>query len=129
MTIKSLRFRKEYLKIISSEAIRGIKLKLCRNVYGVGLYKNGVFLAIANALSLLGQLKVSIDYNGKSENWPLLLCHCIYFDKIDDTAMIRNRYNRIPLPSKDIISERNKKSSRHKVKRSTFSQQMTTRLS
>ena len=109
MTIKSLQFRKEYLKIISSEAIRGIKLKLCRNVYSVGLYKNGVFLAIANALSLVGQLKVSIEYNGKCENWPLLLCNCIYFDKIDDTAMIRNRYNRIPLPSEDIISEKNKK--------------------
>ena len=26
-------------------------------------------------------LKFPLTYNGKSENWPLLLSHCRYFDK------------------------------------------------
>ena len=35
------KFEKTYLKIISSEAIRETKLKLCRNVCNINLYKNG----------------------------------------------------------------------------------------
>ena len=68
-------------KIVSSEAIRGIKLKLCRNVHNISLYKNGVFIAVAYVLSFLWQLKFPLAYNGKSENWLLLLSHCRYFDK------------------------------------------------
>ena len=37
------KFEKKYSKIISSEAIRGIKLKLFGNVYNISLYKYGVF--------------------------------------------------------------------------------------
>ena len=28
-----------------------------------------------------GSLKFPLAYNGKSGNWPLLLSHCLYFDK------------------------------------------------
>ena len=60
MATKEINSRKKYSKIISSEAIRGMKLKLCRNV-NISLYKNCVFIAVAHVLSLLWQLKVSID--------------------------------------------------------------------
>ena len=53
--------KKKYTKIISSEAIRGMELKLCRNVHNISLYKFVFFIAIAHVLSLLWQLKFSID--------------------------------------------------------------------
>ena len=34
------KFAKKYKKIISSVVIRGMKLKLCRNVHNISLYKN-----------------------------------------------------------------------------------------
>ena len=37
------KFAKKYSKILSSEAIRGMKLKLCRNVHNISLYKKYVF--------------------------------------------------------------------------------------
>ena len=42
-----------------------------------------VFLVdVALVLSLLWQLEdFPLTYNGKRENWPLLLSHCRYFDK------------------------------------------------
>ena len=49
-------------KINSSEAILGIKLKLCRNVHSVSPYKKIVFIAAAYALWLLWHLRVSIDF-------------------------------------------------------------------
>ena len=35
--------KKKNRKIISSEAIRGMKLKLCRIIHDISLYKNGVY--------------------------------------------------------------------------------------
>ena len=55
------KFSKKYSKIFSSEAVWGIKLKLCRIVSNNNLYKNIFFIAVAKALWLLWQLKVSID--------------------------------------------------------------------
>ena len=52
---------KQYSKIISSEAIRGIKRKFCRAVHNISRYKTCVFIAVAHVFSLLWQLKVSID--------------------------------------------------------------------
>ena len=46
------KFAKEFSKLIS-EAETGIKLKSCRNVYNISLYKNGVFIVVARVLSLL----------------------------------------------------------------------------
>ena len=54
------KFMKKYLKI-TSEAIRGMKLKLYRNVHNISLYKSYVFIAVVHVFSLLLQLKVSID--------------------------------------------------------------------
>ena len=63
---RKAKLEKKYSKIISSEAIRGIKLKLCRNVHNISLYKIGVFfIAVAHVLFLLWQLKVSIDLQWK----------------------------------------------------------------
>ena len=47
----------------------GIKLKLCKSVSNINLYKNIVFIAIAWALWLLWQLKISIDLQW--EKWEL----------------------------------------------------------
>ena len=44
---------KKKKKIISPEAIRGMKLKLCRNVHNISLYNNCVFIAVAHVLLLL----------------------------------------------------------------------------
>ena len=44
------KFAKTYSKIISSEAIRGMKLKLCRNVHNISLHKKYVFIAVAYVL-------------------------------------------------------------------------------
>ena len=46
---------------MKKEAMWGIKLKFCRIVSNVSLYKNILFIAVAQALCLLWQLKVSID--------------------------------------------------------------------
>ena len=47
---------------LNSEAVWGIKLKLCRIVFNNSLYKKKIsFIAIAQALWLLWQLKVSTD--------------------------------------------------------------------
>ena len=40
---RNAKFAKKYSKIFSSEAIRGMKLKLCRNVHNISLYKYYVF--------------------------------------------------------------------------------------
>ena len=47
------KFSKKYSKIFSSEAVRGMKLKLCRNVCVIILYTNHVFIAVAPVVSLL----------------------------------------------------------------------------
>ena len=58
---RKAKFAKKYSKIISSEAIRGMKLKLCRNDHNVSLYKIYFFIAVAHLLLSLWQLKISID--------------------------------------------------------------------
>ena len=61
MATERLNFRKKYSKIFFSEAIRGIKLKLCVNVHDISLYIGYIFIVLAHVLSLLWQLEVSID--------------------------------------------------------------------
>ena len=39
-----------------------------------------LFIAVAHMVSLLWQLRVSIDLNGKSESRPLFLSDVRYFD-------------------------------------------------
>ena len=48
MATKMLNLRKNIKKIISSEAIRGMKLKLYRNVHNMCLYKKNVFYCICS---------------------------------------------------------------------------------
>ena len=79
MATERLNLRRK--KIFFSEAIRGMKLKLCIHVHDITLYINCIFIVVAHVLSLLWQLKVSYTYNGKSGNWHLFLCYCRYFGK------------------------------------------------
>ena len=65
--VRKLKLEKQYSEIISSEAIRGIKLKRCRNVHNISLYKNVFFfIAVAHVLSLsfyrliMGKVKTGI---------------------------------------------------------------------
>ena len=64
---------------ISSEAIRGIKLKLCRTVHNISLYNCVILLPLLMYFCCYDNLKCPLAYNGKSENWHLLLFHCKYF--------------------------------------------------
>ena len=61
MAAEKLKFRNKYSKIFFSEAIKGMTLKLCINVYDISLYINYVFIAIAHMFPLPLQLKVSVD--------------------------------------------------------------------
>ena len=69
MATQRLNLHPQKKKNISSVGKRGIKLKLCRNVHNISLYKKGISNAIACVLSLLWQLKVSIDLQW--EKWKL----------------------------------------------------------
>ena len=65
---------KKYLKItISSEAIKGIKLKLSSNVHNSSLYKRDFALPLLMYFFCFGNLTFPLAYNGKNENWHLLL--------------------------------------------------------
>ena len=39
------KFSEKYSEIFSSEAVRGMKLKLCIHVHDIGLYINDVFMS------------------------------------------------------------------------------------
>ena len=82
MATERLNFRKKYSKIFFSEAIRGIKLKLCINVHDISLYINYIFLlSLPMCFHCYINLKFPYTYNGKSGHWHLFLCYCRYFDK------------------------------------------------
>ena len=72
---------KQYSKILFSEAIMGMKLKLCRNANNNNLYKKCVLLPLLMDFRCYGNLKFPLSYNRKSESRPLLLTHCRYVDK------------------------------------------------
>ena len=55
------KFLKNYSKIFSSEAIREMKLKLSTHLHDISLYIIVFFIVVAYVVSLLWQLKVSID--------------------------------------------------------------------
>ena len=66
------KFAKKYSKIISSEAIRGMKLKLCRNVHNIMLYISCVFYFrrscafVAMATShwlIMGKVKIGVYWS------------------------------------------------------------------
>ena len=55
------KFAKIYSKIISSEAMRQKKLKLCRHFHNIKLCISVCFYSLAHVFSLLWQRKFSID--------------------------------------------------------------------
>ena len=82
MTTEMLNFRNKYSKILFSEAIKGMKLKLCINVYDISLYINCFFLLLLLlCFRCYGKLKFPYIYNGKREGRPLLLSDYRYFDE------------------------------------------------
>ena len=76
---------KKYIqKSFFSEAIRGMKLKLCINVHDISLYINCIFfVSLLMCFRCYGNSNIpyTCSYNGKSGNWHLFLCYCRYFDK------------------------------------------------
>ena len=73
-------FEPKKISHVCSEAIRGLKLKLCRNAHNISLYKSCVFYCRCSCVSI-AMTKLPLTYNGKSESRPLLLSHCRCFDK------------------------------------------------
>ena len=94
--------KKKYKKVISSEAIRGIKLKFYRHVYSISLYKNGVLLPLLMRFCCYGNLKFPLTYKGETENWPLLLCYCRYFYKNLQKCSLSSRLANISVFSKPL---------------------------
>ena len=81
--IRNTKFAKKYSKIFSSEAIRGMKLKLCRNVHNISLYKNYVFYCRCScAFVAMATYNFRRLIMGKRESRPLYLSHCRYFVRI-----------------------------------------------
>ena len=65
----------------SSETIRGMKLKLCRNVHNISLYKKYVFYYRCPCAFVSKATLFPLTYNEKGESGSLLLSHCRYFDR------------------------------------------------
>ena len=77
---RKAKFAKKCSKIFS-EAVRGMKLKLCRNFHNISLYKIVFLLSLLMGFRRFGNLKFPYTFNGKSESRPLFVSHCRYFDK------------------------------------------------
>ena len=56
------------IKKSSSEAVYGIKLKLCRIVSNISLYKNCFLLPLLKRFDCYVNLKFPLTYNGNSED-------------------------------------------------------------
>ena len=65
------KFSKKCSKIFSSEAIRGMKLKLCIHVHDISLYINCVFYCHCQCAIIAMATYFPLTYNGKSGNWHL----------------------------------------------------------
>ena len=77
--------KKKKKKSFFSEAIRGMKLKLCINVHDISLYINCFFFLMSLPMCFRcygnSNFPYTCSYNGKKGNWHLFLCYCRYFDK------------------------------------------------
>ena len=78
---RKAKFAKKNWKIINSEAIREMKLKLRRNVHNITLIKFHFLLSLFMCFRCQGKLKFPLTCNVKNETWQWLLSHCRYFDK------------------------------------------------
>ena len=72
---------KKYSEIISSEAMRGMNLKLCRNVHNISLYKSYVFYCRCSCAFVAMEFKVSMDLYGKNKIRSIFVSNYRYFDK------------------------------------------------
>ena len=73
-----LQKRKNIFKIISSETIRNIGLRFCRNIFCISLYKCCVFHCYCSKAQVCSCRRLIM---GKIEKWQFFLSHCRYFDK------------------------------------------------
>ena len=95
------KFSKKYSKIFSSEAVSGMKLKLCVHVHDINLYINCIFIVIVHVFLLLWQLKVSIDLWW--EKWKLAFISVLlqmFWKKV-----LQKCFWRTPLPTMWILSK------------------------
>ena len=62
--------------------IADILTEVLQKCFNISLYKKYVFYChCLLCFCCYGNLMFPLTYNGKSENWPLSLSHCRYFDK------------------------------------------------
>ena len=84
---QKVRFAKKYSKVISSEGIKGMKLKLYRNVHNISLYKRYVFYcdclcAFVGMLTYsfhwlkMGKMKIGIYCSPIAGIWAKVLQKC-----------------------------------------------------
>ena len=60
---RKAKFAKKYSLVNTSEALWGIKLKLCRNVYNISSTKTIFLIAVAHYFCCYGSLKFLLTYN------------------------------------------------------------------
>ena len=86
MATKSQDLRKNIQKSTPQKLFWGIKLKPCRIVsININLYRH---------CGCYGKFKFPLTYNGKSENWDLLLSHCSVLTKYLQKRLIWFHGNR-----------------------------------
>ena len=81
-----------------------MKLKLCRNIHSISLYKKYVFLLLLLMyFGCYGNLKFPLTCNGKNENWhDLLLSYCRYFGE-KNQKYLNQTYNFSPNPTVSLV--------------------------
>ena len=79
MATERLNLRKKYSKIVSEA--KGDEAETAKMSIILAFTKNCFLLLLLMYFSCYGNIKFSLTYNGKSENWHLLPFHCRYFDK------------------------------------------------
>ena len=72
------KFSKNYSKIFSSEAIRGMKLKLCIHVHDISLYINCVFILLLYS----GKLEIGIYFCVTADILTNVLLKCFWSSRL-----------------------------------------------
>ena len=100
MATERLNFWKKYSKIFFSEAIRGMKLKLCMNVHDISLYIKCILLLLPTCFHCYGNLNFHILIVGKVE---IGIYFCVTTDIL--TKVLLKCFWSSPLPTMWILSK------------------------
>ena len=85
---------------ISSEAM---KLILTKFHIGMVKYDDVSFLSqLYKNSGCYGNLELPLTYNGKNENWHLLLCHCMYLTKVLQKCSLSSLLQNVSFLSKPL---------------------------